>query len=104
MEVVWAMKYWPNHVFAFLLCITEVNVNLAATYFCAQEQMSQIEFHKLLVKTLLYNNHYNDETDETPDKMCKKWETGHCLVMLPMCFFQGCEPSPQTVHIHNTSA
>ena len=27
------MKYWPNLVFSFLLSITEVNVNLAVTYF-----------------------------------------------------------------------
>ena len=45
-----------------------MNVNLAATYFCAQKQMGQIEFHKLLVKTLTYNNHCHEDTDETPEK------------------------------------
>ena len=30
LEVVRGTKYWPNHVFAFLLAVTEVNVNLAA--------------------------------------------------------------------------
>ena len=44
------MKYWPNHVFAFLLSITKVNVNLAVTYFSGQQQMGQIEFWKLLAK------------------------------------------------------
>ena len=68
LEVAWAMKYWPNCVFAFLLSIMEVNVNLAATYFCGQEQMSQIDFHKLLAKTLICNNHCNEEINETLDK------------------------------------
>ena len=29
-EVVWATKWWPNHVFAFLFVITEVNQNLTS--------------------------------------------------------------------------
>ena len=55
-------------------------MNLAAMYSCEQQQMSQTEFHKLLVKTLLYNNHYNEETDEAPDKKHKKpgdWPLSH---------------------------
>ena len=67
-EVVWATKYWPNHVFAFLLSVTKVNVNLAATYFSAQEQMGQIEFWKLLANTLIFNSYNNEERDITPDK------------------------------------
>ena len=43
LEVVWAMKYWPKHVFAFLL-------SLAVTYFSGQQQMGQIKFWKLLAK------------------------------------------------------
>ena len=68
LEVVWATKYWPNHVFAFLLGVTEVNVNLAATYFGGQPQMGQIEFWKLLAKTLILNSYYNEQTDKTPEK------------------------------------
>ena len=71
-------------MFLPLLSITEVNMNLATTYFCEQEQMIQIEFCKLLVKTLMYTNHYNEETDEMPDKKHKKQETGHGLVTLPI--------------------
>ena len=77
------MKYWPNCVFAFLLSITKVNVNLAVTYFSGQQQMGQIKFQKLLAKTLIFNTHYNEEKDKTPDKKCKQWEYGHCLIMLP---------------------
>ena len=77
------MKYWPNHVFAFLLSITEVNINFAATYFSGQQQMGQIKFQKLLAKTLIFNTHYNEEKDKTPDNKCKQGEYGHCLIMLP---------------------
>ena len=77
------MKYWPNHVFAFLLSITEVNINLAVTYFSGQ-QMGQIEFQKLLVETLIFNTHYNEEKDKTPDKKCKQQEYGHGFITLPM--------------------
>ena len=41
--------------------MTEVNVNL-------QNQMGQIEFHNLSAKTFIYNNHYNEDTDDTPEK------------------------------------
>ena len=49
----------------------EVNINLTGTFFCEQEQMSQIKFPKLLAKTLIYNNHYDEEMDEMPDKKHK---------------------------------
>ena len=74
LEVVWVTKYWSNHMFTVILSITEVNVNLAAIYFCEQQQVSQIEFWKLLAKTLIYNNHYKEEMDETPTKTRKVGE------------------------------
>ena len=72
LEVVWATKYWPNRVFSFLLSITEVNVNLAATYFSDQEPTGQINFRKKLAKTLIFNTHYNEDDDKTPDKKRKQ--------------------------------
>ena len=83
LEVIWATKFWPNRVFAFLLGVTEVNVNLAATYFCGQEPTGQIEFRKLLAKTLIYNTYYEEDDDKTPDKKWKHHESGHCLITLP---------------------
>ena len=62
------MKYWPNQVFAFLLSITEVNINLATTYLSGQQQMGQIDFCKKLAKTLIFNTHYNEDDDKTPEK------------------------------------
>ena len=54
------------------LCIpaklTKVNVNLAAMYFGGQQQTGQIDFHKKLAKTLIFNTHYNEDDDKTPEK------------------------------------
>ena len=72
LEDVWAMKYWPNRVFSFLLSITEVNVNLAATYFCGHEQTGQINFHKKLAKTLIFSTPYNEDDDKAPEKKQKQ--------------------------------
>ena len=77
------MKYWPNQVFSFLLSITKVNINLAATYFGGQELMGQINFRKKLAKTLIFNTHYNEDDEKTPEKKQKQQEYGHCLITLP---------------------
>ena len=61
----------------------EVNVNLATTYFCRQNQKGQIEFWKLLAKMLIFNTYYDEEQDKTPDKERKQQDFGHCLIMLP---------------------
>ena len=99
------MKYWPNQVFGFLLSIIEVNVNLAATYFSGQQQMGQIDFHKKLAKTLIFNTHYNEDDDKTLEKKQKQWDSSHCLIMLPNCKkFLAHESSQQTVNIHSTNA
>ena len=105
LEVVWGTKYWPNHVFSFLLAVTEVNVNLAAQYFGGMKQVGQIEFRKLLAKTLIFNSYYDDKTNNTPEKKQKQRDSGHCLIMLPKGnFFWECKSSRQTVNIRNTSA
>ena len=77
------MKYWPNCVFAFLLAVTKVNVNLAAQYFGGIKQIGQFEFRKLLAKTLIFNSYYDDKIDNTPEKKQKQHDSGHCLIMLP---------------------
>ena len=91
-------KYWPNHVFAFLLSIMEVNMNLAATYFCGHVQMSQIEFCKVLVKTTII-------TMKRPMKcLTRSARLAIVLSCSPHKFFWGGHKSLlQIVHIHNTS-
>ena len=83
------MKYWPNHVFTFLLAVTEVNVILAAQCFGGIKQIGQIEFRKLLAKTLIFNSYYDDEIDNTPEKKQKQRDSGLCLIMIPKQNFLG---------------
>ena len=105
LEVVWSTNNWPNHVFSFLLLVTKVNVNLAATYICGQNQMGQVKFHKLLAQNLIYNTHYNEITNKTPGKKQIQCETGHCLIMLPKGFiFPKHKSSQQNVSILRTNA
>ena len=72
LEVVWDTKDWPNQVFSFLVSVTEVNINLAVTYFGGQESTGQIRFCKKLAKTLIFNTHYNEVDDKTQDKNRKQ--------------------------------
>ena len=66
LEVVWGTKWCPNRVFAFLLTVTEVYVNLGMTYLLGQEVTGQIAFRIKLAHTLIHNRHYNDEEDMSP--------------------------------------
>ena len=50
--------------------------------FLLQNQMGQVKFRKLLAQNLIYNTHYNEISDKTPDKW-KQHETGYCLITLP---------------------
>ena len=72
-----------NHVLAFLSAVTKVNVNLAAQYFGGIKQIGQIEFRKLLAKTLIFNSYYDDKIDNTQEKKWKQHDSGHCLITLP---------------------
>ena len=83
----------------------EVNVNLATTSFCGQNQKGQIEFWKLLVKTLIFNTYYDEEQDKTPDKKRKQQDLSHCLIMLLKGGnSQAQESSQENVSIHSTNA
>ena len=105
LEDVWATKYWPNLVFSFLPSVTKVNVNLAATYFSGQEPTGQINFRKKLAKTLIFNTHYNEDNDKTPDKKRKQQEYGHVSSRYPRAkTFPEHESLQQTVNIRSTNA
>ena len=83
-EEIWATKWWPNRVFAFLVAVTEVNVSLGMVEFCDHAQTSQIEFRKKLEEALIYNEYYNEIEDKTPEKKAKKQRTSpHCYCTLP---------------------
>ena len=50
LEVVWATKYWPNHVFAFLLGVMEVNITLVQPTLVANHKWDRSNFRKTLQK------------------------------------------------------
>ena len=54
-EVVWATKQWPNHVFAFLLAITEVNCFLLEPQFTSRKHDSMMDYRKELANALIEN-------------------------------------------------
>ena len=56
-ERTWGTRWWPNRVFAFLLGITEVNVNLAMAKLYYSDLLPQLTFRKRLAKELI-ENHY----------------------------------------------
>jgi hypothetical protein len=55
--VVWATKWWPHRVFAFLLAVTEVNVMLAAEHFEGYKKTSILDSQKILSYELIYNTY-----------------------------------------------
>ena len=82
-----------------------MNVNLAATYFGGQEPTGQINFHKKLAKTLIFNMHYNEDDNKTPDKR----ENNENMAIVSSCYpraknFLANESSQQTVNIRSTNA
>ena len=99
------MKYWPNQVFAFLLSVTEVNVNLAEMYFSGHQQMGQIDFCKKLAKTLIFNTHYNEDGDKTQERSKNNGILAIVLSHSPSAKnFLTHESLQQTVNICSTNA
>ena len=56
-EETWGTKWWPNRVFAFLLAVTEVNMNLAERHFFGGEEQPMLEFRKQLAKAMMKNDY-----------------------------------------------
>ena len=83
-----------------------MNVNLAATYFSGQEPTGQINFHKKLAKTLIFNTHI---TMRMTTKHQIKRENNKNMAIVSSCYpraknFPEHESSQQTVNIHSTNA
>ena len=61
---------WPNRVFCFLLAITMVNVQNAATYFLNKPKMESLQSRQLIAKALINNKHLR--TGTTPRQRQKQ--------------------------------
>ena len=78
MEETWMMMWWLKTVFCFLLAITMVNVQNAATYFLNKTKIDSLESRRLIAKTLI-NNEYL-QTGTTPRSGCKCHSVDHVLI------------------------
>ena len=81
MEETWMTMHWPNRVFCFLLAITMVNVQNAATYFLNKPKMESLQSRRLIAKALINNKHLR--TGTTPRKHQKRRSVEHTLTMVP---------------------
>ena len=70
LEETWMTLHWPNRVFWFLLTITMVNVQNAATYFLNKPKMESLQSRRLIAKALINNKHLR--TGTTPSKHRKR--------------------------------
>ena len=73
--------HWPNHVFCFLLAVTMVNVQNAATYFLQKPKLDSLQARCLIAKALINNVHLC--TSMTPQKHPKCHSIEHVLTMVP---------------------
>jgi Transposase IS4 len=84
LEATWATKSWENRVFAFLLAITEVNINLAHTYFYTKETVGSIDFRKDFAKALINNRYQRVEVTEASRRSRRRLSgKDHELLTLP---------------------
>ena len=72
---------WPNHVFCFLLAVTMVNVQNAATYFLQKPKLDSLQAKCLIAKALINKVHLH--TGMTPRKCPKHHSVEHVLTMVP---------------------
>ena len=56
--------HWPNRVFCFLLAMTMVNVQNAATYFLKKPKLDSLQARCLIAKAVINNVHL--QTGTTP--------------------------------------
>ena len=83
-EVVWATKQWPNHVFSFLFTITEVNCFLLEYHFTSRKHDSMMDYRKELTNVLIENLYLVQEVFAERQRSTRIWqEIGHGLVSLP---------------------
>ena len=67
LEETWLTSHWPNRVFSFLLAVTVVNVQNAATYFFNKEKINALTAKRLIARDLIFNKHMKNVEEPTFD-------------------------------------
>ena len=81
MEEMWMMMRWPNRVFCFLLALTMVNVQNAATYFLNKAKIDSLQSRRLIAEALI-NNEYL-QSGVSPRSGRKRHSVDHVLLTVP---------------------
>ena len=68
LEETWLTSHWPNRVFSFLLVVTVVNVQNAATYFFNKEKIDALTAKRLIARELIFNKHMKNVEEPTFSK------------------------------------
>ena len=86
LEETWMTMRWPNHVFSFILAVSIVNVQNAASYLA---KVDALQSQRLIAKQLIFNHYLLDE--ETTRKCGRHGSLEHSLIMVPIFqkFIQG---------------
>ena len=90
---------WPNHVFSFILAVSIVNIQNAASYFLNKPKMDALQSQQLIAKQLLFNHYLLEE--ETTRKHGRHGSLEHSLIVV--LIFQKftkwkCTNCPKFVH------
>ena len=75
------MMRWPNRVFCFLLAVTMVNVQNAATYFLNKAKIDSLQSRRLIAEALI-NNEYL-QSGISPRSGRKRRSVDHVLMTVP---------------------
>ena len=80
-EETWMTMRCLNRVFCFLLAITMVNIQNAATYFLNKPTIDSLQSRRLIAEALI-NNEYL-QTSLSPRSGCKHHSVDHVLMTVP---------------------
>ena len=83
LEETWLTSHWPNRVFSFLLAVTVVNVQNAATYFFNKEKINALTAKHLIARDLIFNKHMKTVEEPTFSKQRCRGPIDHFLITLP---------------------
>ena len=83
LEETWITLRWPNRVFSFLLAVTVVNVQNAATYFFNKEKIDALTAKHLIARDLIFHKHMKNVEEPTFSKWRCRGPIDHFLITLP---------------------
>ena len=83
LEETWLTSHWPNRVFSFLLVVTVVNVQNAATYFFNKEKIDALTAKHLIARDLIFIKHMKNVEEPTFSKQRQRGPIDHFLITLP---------------------